>query len=238
MSEIENKSEIERQAKLFQALSKAQAEFPEIQKASEVTVQMKSGRTYNFKYAELPDIIKATRPALTKHGLALCSTFQEDSSGLFLCTALLHQEGGRMVSTVKIPPTPGPQELGSMVTYMRRYQYSLLIGVAPEDDHDANNVSTTKTESFTRPQGSPQQAQSRPTQPQPSPGGDQPATLKQIEFIKKLAGDLKLQPPNAKTSKEATAAIEFLTKEKANRMGNNRPTSSLIDPLNAENIPW
>jgi len=203
MEEQNQNSAIVMQAKLYDALSKAQLDFPEIAKTSEVTVKMKSGGSYNFKYAELPDIIKATRPALSKNGLAVTSTFQDDKDGLSLCTALVHKDGGRLVSVIRIPPTPGPQELGSLVTYMRRYQYSLIVGVAPEDDIDANNVSTTKTESFSRPEQ------------QQKPAANTPPSPRQLEYIKSISNDLNIQIPQVRTSIEATQVIDRLMKQKA-----------------------
>ena len=59
---------------LAASLAKAQGEFTAIAKNRLVEITMKTGGKFKFKYADLDAIIEATRPALSKNGLACCIT--------------------------------------------------------------------------------------------------------------------------------------------------------------------
>jgi ERF superfamily len=116
------------------ALVAAQSEFPPIERSKTVNVRTREQGTYSFSYAPLDAILEKTRPALTKHGLAL--TQQLTATGLR--TELRHKDGAKIGGTFPLPHTPtSAQQLGSLLTYLRRYAIVALLGVAAEDDDDA-----------------------------------------------------------------------------------------------------
>jgi hypothetical protein len=120
---------------LSAALAKAQAELKNPPRSREVSVKMKSGGTYKFKYAPLGDILEMARPVLSKNGLAICQIIQ----GKDLTTCLLHEGGQWLSSTVTLAPQdPGPQALGSEITYKRRYTVTAMLGISADDDEDGN----------------------------------------------------------------------------------------------------
>jgi hypothetical protein len=123
---------------LATALAKAQGEFPDIpkDKTAKVKGESKSGKPYDYsyKYSDLTTIIKYTRPALTKYGLSLIQVLTADS----LFTRLVHSSGQFIEGVVPIRMNQKMQDVGSDITYLKRYSLSAMIGVSSEDDDDKN----------------------------------------------------------------------------------------------------
>lgn len=127
-------------APLFGAKAKARGAFAPIVKKCNVDVTNKEGKKlYSFQYADLDAILDATSGAMSENGLDL-SWFLSDApdGGRSLRCILAHSSGAFIESIVTIPPQDGPQELGSALTYARRYQAGCVLGVAPEKDDDGN----------------------------------------------------------------------------------------------------
>lgn len=141
------KSNDEKLPELYAALAKAQGGFAPIAKNRSVTIQPKQDRetgykppAYTFRYADLEAIIAATRPALSANGLALVQLVTDEGGGAKLLTALLHTSGAALVSEYPIPKMGDrdPKQYGALLTYMRRYMVTPLLGVAADDDLDEN----------------------------------------------------------------------------------------------------
>jgi hypothetical protein len=127
------------------ALASVQAELPHVQKTKTARVPMKAGGSYSYKYADLPDVSQAILPVLGKFGLAFTSTptYEAKPDGgerFVLAYALIHTSGQSITGTYPLPdPTRAtPQEVGSAVTYARRYCLSSVTGIAADEDDDAN----------------------------------------------------------------------------------------------------
>jgi hypothetical protein len=127
-------------ALLQAALSKAQADFPPIERSRKVKVKTRTGGAYEFSYAPLNAILAATRPILAKHGLALSQGLRAFGESIVLRTTLTHSGGGALSDEWPLPFREGmsPQEIGSLLTYARRYALSAMLGIASEEDDDAN----------------------------------------------------------------------------------------------------
>lgn len=124
---------------LAAALIAAQSEFPPITRDKEVEVKTRSGGVYTFKYAPLDSIIEKVRPVLTKNGLA----FIQSAGDKNICTRLIHSSG-EWLETDAMPvlaSSGSAQDYGSGITYAKRYQLAALLGIASEDDDDANRAS-------------------------------------------------------------------------------------------------
>lgn len=90
---------------------------------------------FNSKYADLASIWDACRDALTEQGLAVVQLPCGDGDHVGLTTTLLHASGQFMASTIyAMPERKGPQAVGSVLTYLRRYSLAAAVGVAPDDD--------------------------------------------------------------------------------------------------------
>lgn len=132
----------EAQASLNMALARAQAEFASIPRDRTVTVKTKTGGEYKFAYAPLDTILAVVRPHLAKNGLAITQQLTSDREGHpMLETMLLHADGGSLSGRFPLR-TDGmsPQELGSLITYVRRYALVALLGIASEEDDDGNHA--------------------------------------------------------------------------------------------------
>lgn len=130
---------------LTAALAAAQAEFPPIHKGSTATIPGKDGKSgYSYSYAELGDVLGAVRPVLARHGIALVQrTVLPDQAGgkVRLVTELRHVAGDVLESSIELGhDTRNPQAFGGALTYLRRYEAVTLLGVAAEEDRDAQDV--------------------------------------------------------------------------------------------------
>jgi len=121
------------------ALAKAQ---------SQISPAVKSAANPYFKskYADLASVWDACRAALTANGIAVVqSPSSTDDGRVSVTTMLVHGSGQWLAETLTVKPKDdGPQALGSVITYLRRYALAAFAGVAPEDD-DAQAAEGQKT---------------------------------------------------------------------------------------------
>jgi len=132
---------------LFAALAKAQAAFDPIQRTRTVKVQTKSGGSYEFSYAPLDEVLRATRQALAANGLSVSHPC-EIKEGVTLCcgTRISHASGQWAESCLEVNRPSALQEVGSALTYMRRYTLTGLLGVVADEDDDGNAASGNHAE--------------------------------------------------------------------------------------------
>lgn len=117
-------------SQLVAALIAAKKEFKAIAK-NKVNPHLKN------EYADLSSFIAAVDDALSKHGLTLMQPFCFDEKyGHVIQTELLHVSGESKVSVYPLPGGVKSQDLGSAITYGRRYSISSLLGIAPGDNED------------------------------------------------------------------------------------------------------
>ena len=160
--------------KLSEALSKAQAEMQHAIKDS-------TNPHFKSKYADLASVIDALRPALTKYGLSVAQTMKTENGMHFLVTTLMHTSGEFIEGSIPLLlDKPNMQGLGSALTYARRYGLAAMVGIHQEDD-DANLASGPAPR--IEKQNGPQMVRNHPTPL---------ATVKQVEFCRKLFKDLGL----------------------------------------------
>jgi hypothetical protein len=110
-------------------------------------IETKSGGSFSYSYAGLDAILDLVRPVLARHRLALSQPFGIDANGLVTVrTRVVHALGsaieGDAISRVV---EGGPQEVGSFVTYARRYEVCSLLGIHPAgEDDDAAAAQPTR----------------------------------------------------------------------------------------------
>jgi len=121
-------------AELAKALAAAQGKIKNAAKDSK-------NPHFNRSYADLASVWEACRGPLTENGLAIVQQPVSDEKRVGVVTTLVHQSGQWMRSTLWIvPERPGPQPLGSALTYGRRYSLAAFVGVAPDDDDDGEKA--------------------------------------------------------------------------------------------------
>lgn len=114
---------------------------------AEVTNPKKTGKNphHNSTYAPLDEVINTVKPILAKHGLMVVQSTGTEGELITVTTRLIHKSGQWMESDVlKVPGSMkgrnefSAQALGSAISYGRRYQLSAMLGIASEEDDDAN----------------------------------------------------------------------------------------------------
>ena len=141
------------------AMAKAQGEIRNALKDS-------SNPFFNSKYADLSAVSAACKMELSKNEIAVLQGGEEfsDTSFIFV-TNLLHSSGqwykSKLPASLIIPASPSktdkygktigatperrmtPQELGSAITYLRRYGLCCAVGIVADEDDDGNKASGT-----------------------------------------------------------------------------------------------
>lgn len=120
---------------LAAALAAFQAEAPTVSKGKTAKVPTKSGGSYSYTYANLADVVEAAYPLLSKHGLSFSCVPRTTERGYELAGILLHSSGESLEGSLPLSGNT-PQELGSALTYMRRYLLGAMTGLVTDDDDD------------------------------------------------------------------------------------------------------
>lgn len=125
--------------KLVSALAKARKAFDSFTKGKTATVTSKKGEgsSYAYKYGDLADLFDATTAALSDNGLALTQApCVKDTGDLVLVTLLAHESGQFFRAEFPLHAHATPQELGSEITYLKRYMAGSMLGIQAESDDD------------------------------------------------------------------------------------------------------
>jgi hypothetical protein len=130
---------------LASSLAKAQAEMP-------VAELNKSNPYFKSAYADLMSIVGASRPYLSKNGLAVTQQITDCDDGSWLITTLWHTSGQWISSRRRIVPAKNDiQTISSHTTYLKRMCYAALIGVVTGDeDDDGERAVATSRDTFAK----------------------------------------------------------------------------------------
>jgi hypothetical protein len=139
---------------LAAALAKAQAELTNPEKSLVATIRPNGPgeAERSFRYAPLSSGLEIVRKLLGQHEIATVQTTAIDQSAgiVNLTTVLAHSSGEWIASdwpVCAISETATPHRMGAALTYARRYALFTLVGIAGEDDIDAPDLSTPKSQS-------------------------------------------------------------------------------------------
>ena len=120
---------------LMPALIKAQSEIKGAKKD-------KANPHFGNVYATLESVIEACKEALVKNDILV---FQAPTNQNTLVTRLYHKSGEFVESEISLITNQNSmQQLGSAITYARRYSLASILCIAQEDD-DANLASEPQT---------------------------------------------------------------------------------------------
>lgn len=125
---------------IAEALAKAQAKMKNPVKNKLVQVRSQKGN-YDFRYADLSACLDAVRGPLSEEGIALTQSIMKHATdGMVLRTSLIHKSGQALWCDypLSLRDGAGPQEVGSAITYGRRYGLVCLTGIVADDDDDGN----------------------------------------------------------------------------------------------------
>jgi hypothetical protein len=127
------------------ALAKAQAELtnPEKSLTAMIPGAFPREETRSFRYASLASGLDLVRKCLGQHEIAVVQATAIDKEfGLIRLTTVLAHSSGEWVSSdwpvCQVSETNAPHRMGAALTYARRYALFTLVGIAGEDDLDAD----------------------------------------------------------------------------------------------------
>jgi hypothetical protein len=105
---------------------------------------VKNAQSHHSKYADLNAIMAEVEPVLLENGLILLQPIQANS----VCTQIIDIDSGAMiVSIMDLPQGITPQQMGSAITYYRRYtlQSALSLQAVDDDGQQASKEQPTET---------------------------------------------------------------------------------------------
>lgn len=95
---------------------------------------------FKNKYASLPAVIGAILPALNSNGISVTQTTELRQGAFVLVTTLRHTSGQWVAGEYLLPQVSRPQEMGSAITYAKRYALSAMVCIAADEDDDAEGA--------------------------------------------------------------------------------------------------
>lgn len=104
------------------------------------TATVKYGAT-NFSYIPLDDILSKIKE---NNNFAFMQPLGSDESGhSYVQCVLIHKTGETLVSDkfpLSFKDSQKPQEIGSVITYMKRYSVASFLGIASDEDNDGQTM--------------------------------------------------------------------------------------------------
>lgn len=107
---------------------------------------VKDGKNPYFKssYVTLEGVIKSVDEAMNGTGLSFVQEVATINGLPSVRTMLMHEDGGTMATEwLSLPLKQGatPQDVGSLITYAKRYQLAGFMGISSDVDDDGNQAS-------------------------------------------------------------------------------------------------
>lgn len=90
---------------------------------------------FKNRYADLAAVFNALKPS-HENGLSVTQQTLFRDGAFLLRTTLRHTSGQWIASEYPLPLNAKPQEIGSALTYARRYSLSALTGIVADEDDD------------------------------------------------------------------------------------------------------
>ena len=107
------------------------------QKEIEAITKDKINPHFKSNYATISQVLSEVKPLLAKHGLIITQPIQDN----IVYTIIMDDNGNVLVSAgIPFNPSGTPQQIGSAITYYRRYTLTSLLALEVEED-DGNKAS-------------------------------------------------------------------------------------------------
>jgi ERF superfamily len=129
----------------YEAMAQFQQTCPAILKSKTAKIVTARG-SYSYSYATLEEILGVVQPLLGQLGLSVSWRQKHDPHAVEASCVVAHKLGHQEESGFIAMPygTDGrmnpAQAVGSALTYARRYSLLAILGLAPEDDDDAEGT--------------------------------------------------------------------------------------------------
>lgn len=120
-------------------------DLSELQNSVTKVVKNTENPYFKSKYADLNALFEVVKPQIKEKGFVLIQTVQRD----VLHTELVHIETGEKITSDMdlLTAKPDMQQLGSAVTYARRYSLLAMLNIEVEDD-DGNAASGKEADTY------------------------------------------------------------------------------------------
>ena len=108
---------------------------------------VKNKSAHKCKYADLPQVLQILRPLFLQNGLSVSQFPGIEDDKITIETMLMHKSGQYISSVLKMNALGAnsamnkAQEMGAVITYARRYALTAILGIAADEDTDANTNS-------------------------------------------------------------------------------------------------
>ena len=95
---------------------------------------------FKSRYSSLATVLDTIRPVLGKHGLAVMQPVQATADSVKVETLIIGDGEPYNAGSMQIDGKLTPQQMGSAITYLRRYSLLSALGIAGDEDDDANSA--------------------------------------------------------------------------------------------------
>jgi hypothetical protein len=223
-------------ATLAEALAMLQADMPTVGKDNTAKVKSeRTGQQYTYNYADLADCSRAILPKLGALGLSFTAAPSMTENGFGLSYTLLHAGSAESFGGFYPLPDPNrakPQEMGSAITYARRYSLCAVTGLAPDNDDDDAAAASQRVIG----RGA-VDASGAPEDPEESSVSatewrEQITGAKDRDTLEKIAQDMA----TSNLSDAARKPLRELWKVQAAKFGNGKPAEAKPEPAEAKPV--
>jgi hypothetical protein len=131
---------------LAAALAIANAQIGPLSLDKEAKIPSRTGSGFSYKYTSLANLIATIKKPLSDNGLSILNFPSAKGNEVKVTTLLLHKSGqfisGDFTMTSK---TSDPKDVGSVISYARRYAETAILNLAGEEDFDGLAISEVYT---------------------------------------------------------------------------------------------
>lgn len=133
----------------YQKILLLQEKLGAIKKEDTAKIPTKNGGSYEYRYININTLIAEVKPLLNELGLIIMQPIKVEEGRAILKTSLFEADGiGNLSSEIPLPEGLDPQQMGSAITYYRRYALLSMLFIEAEDDDGAS-----ATAAYSRPAG-------------------------------------------------------------------------------------
>ena len=142
--------EMDMQISMSEDVSEIAKALCEVQQCELFALTDKKNPFYKSEYADISSVWSAIRKPLTDNDLAIAQPLGRLGDLITISTILLHKSGQWIKGSLSVKPKPDkdghedPQKVGALITYLRRFSISAMVGVCPADDD--GNIASGKSE--------------------------------------------------------------------------------------------
>jgi ribosomal protein L29 len=214
-------------AEFYKGMAKFRQQVKAPSKNGHVDFQTRGGRK-KYDYVLLDDLIKAIDNGIKDTGLAWNQEVETVNGGIKVRTLIMSESGYQYTSPwLGLQSAANPQDVGSAITYARRYSLGTTFGINSEPDDDANEVGEPKKQPA-KPQAQPtsnttKQAPKKPTKSLLQKQLDELTdkvqksakimTMEPKELMKRIAEKADVKNPRKITKQDITAMLRELKTE-------------------------